>query len=255
MTQKGRILPLFLSQNRDTAVLFLSYLQTLFPIIFSVGLCLAYACNFAYIRWFGVFNDDGDVESVMAPGTPHCGDDCGAKTQPQRCAVSMPSSTSSLARPVAGGDITSTAVDKRQGDNDQFNNKEKVEGTQQLEIESSEQMHQAEEEVKEVKDEEDNKKETLAEALGNLTRIYLTMFFLLTYLVLPTVTQTIFAAFACTSVDPDHVLPGHDHEQYLTADLSIKCGTHRYYEGYYWAVGMIFVYPVGVVVSDAWLIE
>ena len=37
---------------------------------------------------------------------------------------------------------------------------------------------------------------------------YCALFFLLTYLVLPAVTTSIFGAFPCMNVDPDHTTPG-----------------------------------------------
>ena len=73
---------------------------------------------------------------------------------------------------------------------------------------------------------------------------YLTLFFLLTYLVLPSTTTTIFGAFTCQSIDPDNVMPGTP--QYLRNDLSISCSSSRYYLGFYWAIAMILVYPIGI---------
>ena len=73
---------------------------------------------------------------------------------------------------------------------------------------------------------------------------YLTLFFFLTYLVLPSTSTTIFGAFTCRSIDPDNTVPGTP--QYLRNDLSISCSSNRYHLGVYWAIVMIFVYPIGI---------
>jgi hypothetical protein len=76
---------------------------------------------------------------------------------------------------------------------------------------------------------------------------YITFFFLITYLVLPSVTTTIFGAFQCKNIDPDGLLP--DTPTYLLLDMSIPCtgpNSGRYQFGVSWAIAMIIVYPVGV---------
>ena len=56
---------------------------------------------------------------------------------------------------------------------------------------------------------------------------YLNYFFYLTYLVLPSVTTTIFQTFRCTDVDPDNEdSDASDH--FLSADMSISCGSAYY---------------------------
>ena len=81
---------------------------------------------------------------------------------------------------------------------------------------------------------------------------YLTLFFLLTYLVLPGTTTTIFGAFTCQSIDPDNVMPGTP--RYLRNDLSISCSSPRYHMGVYWAIAMIFVYPIGITSMYAYVL-
>jgi hypothetical protein len=81
---------------------------------------------------------------------------------------------------------------------------------------------------------------------------YLNLFFLITYLVLPSTTTTIFGAFTCRSIDPDNVMPGTPH--YLRNDLSISCSSSRYYLGVHWAIAMIFVYPIGITSMYAYVL-
>jgi hypothetical protein len=74
---------------------------------------------------------------------------------------------------------------------------------------------------------------------------YLTYFFFLTYLVLPSVSTTIFQTFLCTNVDPR----GEDNDasdSYLIADMSISCNSPYYYKGVVYAVAMLLVYVVGI---------
>jgi hypothetical protein len=81
---------------------------------------------------------------------------------------------------------------------------------------------------------------------------YLTLFFILTYLVLPSTSTTIFGAFTCRSIDPDNVAP--DTPLYLRNDLSISCSSSRYHLGVYWAIVMIFVYPIGIICMYAYVL-
>jgi hypothetical protein len=74
---------------------------------------------------------------------------------------------------------------------------------------------------------------------------YLTYFFFLTYLVLPSVATDIFQTFLCTNVDPR----GEDndaYDSYLIADMSISCTSDYYYKGVWYAVVMLLVYVVGI---------
>lgn len=65
-----------------------------------------------------------------------------------------------------------------------------------------------------------------------------------TYLVLPSVTTTIFQMFICTNIDPEHETD--DDSLYLTADMSISCTSMYYYQGVFYAVMMILIYPIGI---------
>lgn len=65
--------------------------------------------------------------------------------------------------------------------------------------------------------------------------------FYLTYLIMPSVTTTIFATFICTSIDPEDE-EGGDY-LYLVADMSISCHSDYYHRGVMYACLMIVVYP------------
>jgi hypothetical protein len=73
---------------------------------------------------------------------------------------------------------------------------------------------------------------------------YFTVFLLLTYVVLPGVTISIFGAFQCMNIDPDRVIA--TDSVYMLRDLGVSCSSARYQFGVNWAITMIFVYPVGV---------
>jgi hypothetical protein len=53
-------------------------------------------------------------------------------------------------------------------------------------------------------------------------------------------------------VDPNNTVSGPDI--YMRADYSISCESERYEFGYYWALAMIFVYPIGCPVLFAYFI-
>jgi hypothetical protein len=78
---------------------------------------------------------------------------------------------------------------------------------------------------------------------------YLTLFFLLTYLVLPYVTTKIFQTFQCRDVDPDNE-DDDTYDYYMTQDMSISCQTKRYQNACYYAMFMILIYPIGVPCLD-----
>jgi hypothetical protein len=73
---------------------------------------------------------------------------------------------------------------------------------------------------------------------------YFTLFLLLTYLVLPGVAISIFGAFGCVNVDPDHVLS--TDSTFMLRELGVSCSSARYRFGVNWAIAMIFVYPFGI---------
>jgi hypothetical protein len=85
------------------------------------------------------------------------------------------------------------------------------------------------------------------EWMHKLTAKYITFFFLITYLVLPSITTRIFGAFPCTDINPDKLIA--DIPSFLRNDMSIACtgpNSGRYRFGVIWASVMILVYPVGV---------
>jgi hypothetical protein len=89
------------------------------------------------------------------------------------------------------------------------------------------------------------KKGEKAAAFNATKEKYLNYFFYLTYLVLPSVTTTIFQTFLCTDVDPDDE-DYDESDSYLTADMNISCKSDYYRRGLSYAVFMILVYPIGV---------
>ena len=74
-------------------------------------------------------------------------------------------------------------------------------------------------------------------------------------LVLPSVTTTIFTSFPFVSVNPSNVAGLPFPTKFLAADYSIVYDSPRYWEGAYWAIAMIFVYPVGIPLFYFWLLH
>ena len=81
-------------------------------------------------------------------------------------------------------------------------------------------------------------------AFTSLRSKYVGVFLFFTYLILPSLTATIFETFPCQNVDPDGVEGGDN--RYLRADYSISCHSSRYKFARVWAVLMIFVYVLGL---------
>jgi hypothetical protein len=81
--------------------------------------------------------------------------------------------------------------------------------------------------------------------LSKVVARYLTLFFLLTYLVLPFIATTIFRTFLCTDLDPDNE-DSDAADLYLTADMRISCTSDFYKSGLGYAVVMIVVYVLGI---------
>jgi hypothetical protein len=74
---------------------------------------------------------------------------------------------------------------------------------------------------------------------------YLNYFFYLTYLVLPSVTTTLFQWFICTNVDPENE-DTDEYDRYLTADMSISCQSGYYKQWTVYVILMMLLYPVGI---------
>lgn len=74
---------------------------------------------------------------------------------------------------------------------------------------------------------------------------WLTYFFFLTYLVLPSVSTTIFKTFLCTNLDPLNE-DDNNSDLYLTADMRVSCSTDYYKRAVAYASIMILVYVVGI---------
>ena len=54
------------------------------------------------------------------------------------------------------------------------------------------------------------------------------------------VSVTIFQTFSCHDVGSQD-----EKEEYMTADYSVSCASERYSFAVWWAVAMIFIYPLG----------
>jgi hypothetical protein len=76
---------------------------------------------------------------------------------------------------------------------------------------------------------------------------YFSIFLFMTYLILPSTTATIFTMFICQDIDPGNADPAsYGVDNFLVADYSISCNSERYEVGFYWAIMMCLVYPIGL---------
>ena len=90
----------------------------------------------------------------------------------------------------------------------------------------------------------ENKDEEIRDQTKRLKFQYFNVFLILSFLVLPSITTTIFQMFPCKNVDP-----GNEDDMpntYLQADFTIDCESPRYQTGVGIAVAMIFIYPLGI---------
>ena len=92
-----------------------------------------------------------------------------------------------------------------------------------------------------------------AKAFNEIKTKYLSFFFYLTYLVLPSTTTNIFQTFLCTNMDPDGETPGGQN-LYLTADMRISCTSDYYYGGVAYACVMVIIYPIGIPMLYLWML-
>jgi hypothetical protein len=83
---------------------------------------------------------------------------------------------------------------------------------------------------------------------------YLFYFFFLTYLILPSVTTSLFRMFICTNIDPNHD-DNNQHDSYLDADVRIACKTGDWYKGVIYASIFIIVYPIGIPMMYLYLLS
>jgi len=61
---------------------------------------------------------------------------------------------------------------------------------------------------------------------------------------------TIFQTFSCHDVGSQD-----EEEEYMTADYSVSCASERYAFAFWWAVAMVFVYPIGRQSLFGWVIH
>ena len=78
---------------------------------------------------------------------------------------------------------------------------------------------------------------------------YLSLVIVISYLVLPSVTTTVFGSFTTINIDPEGLAPGTP--QYLRNDFSIAADSMRYNFGFTWAVAMIFMYVLRFAVAPS----
>ena len=74
---------------------------------------------------------------------------------------------------------------------------------------------------------------------STLSLYYLFFFDTLLLLYVYVVSVTIFQTFPCQDVGSD------EKEEYMVADYSVNCASSRYAFAFWWAVAMVFVYPLG----------
>jgi hypothetical protein len=83
---------------------------------------------------------------------------------------------------------------------------------------------------------------------------YLFYFFFLTYLILPSVTTSLFRMYICTNIDPNHE-DLDEYDYYLDADVRIPCKTENWYRGVIYASIFIVVYPIGIPMMYLYLLS
>jgi hypothetical protein len=74
---------------------------------------------------------------------------------------------------------------------------------------------------------------------------YVNYIFYLTYLILPSVTTTIFQLFLCENIDP-HNEDDNNNDRYLLADVNISCTSEYYYRWRLFGIVMVAIYPIGI---------
>ena len=93
-------------------------------------------------------------------------------------------------------------------------------------------------------------------AVDKLRYFYVSIFLVVTFLILPSVTTVIFGMYSCQNIDPS----GESNEYgqygtyYLRRDYSIECSGETFYFGVVWASIMIIIYPFGLPVLNFWLL-
>lgn len=84
-----------------------------------------------------------------------------------------------------------------------------------------------------------------ARAFVKIKSKYLNAFLYLTYIILTSLTTSIFQIFLCTNVDPDGE-DGESSDLYMTADMSISCESDYYRSGVVIAAIGVCLYPIGI---------
>lgn len=99
-----------------------------------------------------------------------------------------------------------------------------------------------------IQQNKERKKGDKRRAFERIKDNYMSYWFYISYLVLPSVSTMIFQIFLCTNVDPNHE-DSDSNDHYLIADMRISCTSNYFYGGVLYAILMIFVYPIGIPMS------
>ena len=83
------------------------------------------------------------------------------------------------------------------------------------------------------------------ELVEDLTARTINYLFYLSYLILPSVTTTIFQLFVCKDADPANE-DRNNHDRYLAADVNISCDSPYYQSWKLYGYLMTLVYPIGI---------
>jgi len=78
------------------------------------------------------------------------------------------------------------------------------------------------------------------------TNFLITLILLISYLVLPNVSSTVFATFKCNEYDAVHLEKEGSVERYLAMDFSVSCDSPYYSSMEVYAALMVLVYPIGI---------
>jgi len=74
-----------------------------------------------------------------------------------------------------------------------------------------------------------------------ITSKYMKAVLVLSFLILPSVSVLIFQTFSCHNVGSED-----EEDMYMTSDYRVSCDSKRYKYAFWWAISMVFVYPVGI---------
>ena len=103
-----------------------------------------------------------------------------------------------------------------------------------------------------VNSHDDESADDLKSNILSIQRKYNHFFLFLCFLVLPSVTVTIFGAIPCINIDPDNLEPPNVSTMYMYNDLSVSCASKQYYNGAVYAIIFMLIYPIGIPLFNWW---